>query len=354
MVPTLFAETGGEQEHSVVRDTSIKESGKAPQYRISAVSSLTGLPANTIRTWERRYNVVEPQRTDGGMRLYSQEDVVRLQLIRALCECNENIGAIAALTTPQLRVRLAIHTAAAENAETSEVTESGSVRLAVLHTTMLEQLRASRQDMAGMTLVYAANAISSLVDEVEAADGDVEPIDVLVIDLAALGEDPVSALEQARDAVNARIALVVYTFTTRSILAKLARAGARLLRGPVRVSALRQSIEDQLAFDRVVSRKKPLRVPELGPIAAAPPRRFSDEQLARLREIRSEVECECPNHLASLVTALTSFEEYSRHCKNKNEQDAALHASLTLGTARARDLIERLLELVCQQEELDI
>ena len=48
MVPTLFAETGGEQEHSVVRDTSIKESGKVPQYRISAVSSLRVEEADLI------------------------------------------------------------------------------------------------------------------------------------------------------------------------------------------------------------------------------------------------------------------------------------------------------------------
>ncbi|MEO8286668.1 MAG: B12-binding domain-containing protein [Chloroflexota bacterium] len=47
----------------------------APIYNIKAVSHLTGMPADTLRRWESRYNVITPQRTESGYRLYSQRDV---------------------------------------------------------------------------------------------------------------------------------------------------------------------------------------------------------------------------------------------------------------------------------------
>ena len=47
--------------------------------RIGELSRRTGVQADTIRAWERRYGLVEPQRTSKGYRLYSSadEDVVR-------------------------------------------------------------------------------------------------------------------------------------------------------------------------------------------------------------------------------------------------------------------------------------
>ena len=46
-------------------------------YRIGTVSSLTGLDPNTIRAWERRHRAVEPSRSAGGTRSYSDLDVER-------------------------------------------------------------------------------------------------------------------------------------------------------------------------------------------------------------------------------------------------------------------------------------
>ena len=48
---------------------------EAPVYNIKAVARLTGVPADTLRRWESRYNIIVPQRTDSGYRLYSQKDV---------------------------------------------------------------------------------------------------------------------------------------------------------------------------------------------------------------------------------------------------------------------------------------
>ena len=43
------------------------------KYPIKVVSQMTGLSVHVIRAWEKRYNVVEPERTDTNRRLYSEE-----------------------------------------------------------------------------------------------------------------------------------------------------------------------------------------------------------------------------------------------------------------------------------------
>jgi len=52
---------------------------------IRVVSNRTGIPADTLRMWERRYGFPKPARRAGGSRVYSEEDISRLKLIaRAL------------------------------------------------------------------------------------------------------------------------------------------------------------------------------------------------------------------------------------------------------------------------------
>lgn len=50
-----------------------------PIYNLKAVLLDTGLKPDTLRAWERRYGIPAPRRTDGGHRLYSDQDVAILK-----------------------------------------------------------------------------------------------------------------------------------------------------------------------------------------------------------------------------------------------------------------------------------
>lgn len=52
-----------------------------PIYSIGAVSRLLGIPVPTLRSWEDRYGLVRPERSSGGQRLFSRNDVERLRFI---------------------------------------------------------------------------------------------------------------------------------------------------------------------------------------------------------------------------------------------------------------------------------
>ena len=50
---------------------------------IAALSRRTGVAPDTLRKWEQRYQILQPTRTAGGQRRYSERDVARVEW---LCE----------------------------------------------------------------------------------------------------------------------------------------------------------------------------------------------------------------------------------------------------------------------------
>ena len=52
-------------------------------YNIGVVARMTGIPAATLRIWERRYDFPECVRTEGGHRLYTRTEIDRLRWVKA-------------------------------------------------------------------------------------------------------------------------------------------------------------------------------------------------------------------------------------------------------------------------------
>lgn len=71
-------------------------------YPISAAAKLTGIPLDTLRAWERRYRAVIPKRSERG-RVYSEEQVKRLVLLRQAVQQGHSIGQVAGVGDRQLR-----------------------------------------------------------------------------------------------------------------------------------------------------------------------------------------------------------------------------------------------------------
>lgn len=74
-----------------------------PKYVMKVAARLTRLTPFVIRSWEKRYGVVSPERTDTNRRLYSDADIEHLRLLRILTEKGHAIGSIAGLSVDDLR-----------------------------------------------------------------------------------------------------------------------------------------------------------------------------------------------------------------------------------------------------------
>ncbi len=72
------------------------------QFTIKAVAQATGVTVETLRAWERRYEVVQPSRDGSGRRTYSAADVARLRLLRTATELGHTISRLARLSEDEL------------------------------------------------------------------------------------------------------------------------------------------------------------------------------------------------------------------------------------------------------------
>ena len=71
-------------------------------YSIKAVSQATGLSIETLRAWERRYQIVAPTRDGNGRRAYQSGDVIRLRKLREATEKGHPISRLARLAEAEL------------------------------------------------------------------------------------------------------------------------------------------------------------------------------------------------------------------------------------------------------------
>src|SRR5712691_8965040 len=64
---------------------------------IAALAQRTGVPPDTLRKWEQRYQILQPRRTPGGQRRYSERDVARVEWLRERLKEGYRIGEAATL-----------------------------------------------------------------------------------------------------------------------------------------------------------------------------------------------------------------------------------------------------------------
>jgi DNA-binding transcriptional MerR regulator len=293
-------------------------SSESARYRSGAVARMVGIPVSTLRIWERRYQVVGPALTDSGHRLYSGADVERLLLIKQLIDLGHAVGSVARLPAAALQdiadARAALQAPAAPAPARPRVALLGLGLPRRLGARVLERV-GNWPDLA------AAEAAQRSAD---AAGSAPLQADLLVAEMATLQPDTVRRLLDLMQRLGVRRSVVVYGFGAEAAAQRLRDAGCQLHRAPLADAELRALVDQALAG-------------LAGPAAG-------------MRGIA----CECPRHVAELVTLLGNFETYSAECVAIHPGDAALHAHLQHVAGSARAMFEAaLLRLVDAEAEAE-
>jgi DNA-binding transcriptional MerR regulator len=71
-------------------------------FSIKNLEHLSGIKAHTIRIWEKRYNLFEPERTDTNIRLYNLENLQKLLNVTLLNNNGYKISKIASLSQQEI------------------------------------------------------------------------------------------------------------------------------------------------------------------------------------------------------------------------------------------------------------
>jgi DNA-binding transcriptional MerR regulator len=72
------------------------------RYSIKDLERLSGVKAHTIRIWEQRYNLLQPDRTDTNIRLYNDQDVKLLLNVSLLLKHGGKISHICKLSVQEI------------------------------------------------------------------------------------------------------------------------------------------------------------------------------------------------------------------------------------------------------------
>lgn len=306
------------------------------------MAALSGVPVSTLRVWEARYGAFSPAKSQGRHRLYDDTDVLRAGLMRQLTEAGHAISTVAHLDAAALSALLH-QQRSAHIQRSAQPRPVQAVTLAVVDLTLSARLQsqAFAQRFAGLAL-----RISVTLDDLAQASTHVftERPDILLIRVNSLHMTTQTAIRRLAEQLRVAQVIVLYSFAQDSVVQALKLSGVLVRREPVDNAELADLLGASLLVDPLHA-SVPLR-----PGAMIPPRQYSDKTLARVTEIASNVLCECPRHVAELISQLAHFEQYSQECLNNSGEDAQLHAYLSAVSGSARALFERALERVAQHE----
>lgn len=76
------------------------------KYSIKELERLSGIKAHTIRIWEKRYSLIEPERTETNIRFYSDDDLKKIINVSVLNSHGIKISKIVGLSPEELNVQV--------------------------------------------------------------------------------------------------------------------------------------------------------------------------------------------------------------------------------------------------------
>jgi MerR family transcriptional regulator, light-induced transcriptional regulator len=76
---------------------ALEQFSDAPMFNTKAVAQQTGIAAPTLRAWERRYDLLSPERAGNDYRLYSQRDIVLIRWLKERIDSGMAISQAVAL-----------------------------------------------------------------------------------------------------------------------------------------------------------------------------------------------------------------------------------------------------------------
>ena len=155
-----------------------KRPDEEPQHPIQVVARRTGLSADVIRAWERRYQAVTPFRSPTNRRLYTDADVVRLDLLRRATEAGRRIGDVGSQSLAELQELVAD-----DEAASARVESRGTPRRAEnVDGAFLEHALAAVEQLDGERLEAALSSASVSLSAPELIEGVLAPLLVAVGD----------------------------------------------------------------------------------------------------------------------------------------------------------------------------
>ena len=319
------------------------ESLRKPIYRIGAVSQVTGIPVSTLRIWEQRYGALTPTKTEGNQRLFSELDVSKAHLLKQLTQSGHGIGAIASLGLEELRKLTAPHIAL--NVQTPTPPRKQPLHIGVVDTALANRIESKKFRSVLQPQWFKVLSVADQLEHALTTEWPQET-DVLLIKVTSLQNSVFETIQQLHKKNQFLHTVVLYNFAPDMLVQAIRASGITVRRDPISDIELAELLQSVLMLQPLLGTE--------GITIQSGPRKYADTVLKRVANIPTNVLCECPKHVAELITQLANFETYSQDCLSRNDDDANLHAYLKVISGSARALFENALEKIAEHEGIDL
>lgn len=318
---------------------------KSMTYGIGTVARLTGLTTHTIRAWEKRHAAVDAQRDASGRRRYAPADVERLTKLKQLVDLGERIGGLAQCSLAELNTRLtALDTGAAPAPRPHDPLRIG------FYGAGADSVAKLLADRSGQF------EIAEIVDDATPAKllAAAPDTDCLLFNTASVAPAIVNDLETLARSDAKRSVIMAYSFARDEDLLRLATAGVIIVRSPPSAADLHRALAEAAqmrAASTLLDHALDAGSEQRG---VADISRYTAAELTRIGSISTSIDCECPHHLATVISNMRAFERYSADCSNRDAADAAVHEYLYRETVRANLIIENALRHLLEYEGIEL
>lgn len=324
----------------------MKESRDVKSMRVSigVVERMTGINANTLRMWERRYQLGPSQRSSGGQREYTTTDIDHFRLIKKLIDKGMRIGDIAQLpakTLTSLLLECGDHSVDAAG----EIKDALKTQVIGIH--LSRYFKAYNKRYPKLIIECSDKDTEEWLGDLELGSLELKNKDLLILQQNAINHKHIKPL--AKISEQKIHVIVLYLYSHQHILDTLQRQGIVLLQGNIKSSGFDEAVNKLLSLTNHLSTLDQSNKAFDISLPKSQPRQFDENALIEAEALSDKLICECPQHLADLIRSLNAFEEYSQTCGAENWKQAAVHACVYSYTNQARYLIEKALSAVLDE-----
>ena len=305
---------------------------------IGVASRITGINANTLRMWERRYHLGSSKRSSGGQREYTATDIDHLRMIKKLVDKGMRIGDVAKLS-PETLTSLLLDSG---ESATNDHEPLDPLQTQVVGLALGNYFKTHIRRYPKLVIHFSENDTECWLNDTTMCDKE-----LLILQQNSLnGKQAESIIKFSQKKTHV---IVLYLYSNQELLDKMQREGITLLQGSIDSAHIDQAINKVLRLETNLSALK-----ESGKtfdISQSPshPHQFDELALIEAEALSKKLNCECPPHLTDLIRRLSAFEEYSQTCGAENWKQAAVHACVYSYANKARYLIERALRAVLDE-----
>jgi len=272
---------------------------------IGVVERMTGINANTLRMWERRYQLGPSKRSPGGQREYSSTDIDHLRLIKKLIDNGMRIGDVAQLSITSLTNLLL------ECGGDSEVETDSSVPLStkVIGAGLGVYFTNHIKRYPKLAISCTERDTDEWLSDVDTVMSDLTGIGLLILQQSALNRKHLDVL--ANISAKKVHVVILYLYSHNEVLNELDRLGIQCIQGNIEPERIDTAVNRVLKLTSNLSvLKKNGKEFDIS-IPNTHPRQFDSATLLEAEAMSNKLNCECPAHLSDLVRRLNAFEDYS-------------------------------------------